>query len=170
MPAGFDAAIGDELGGCFVSPACYSQMTAMLMTLANGKVAICLEGGYNLHSISCSALAVAKTLMGEPPERLVIPAINHEAMNCIENVKRIQSDYWECLRDGVLPIAQLQGRGGDRLSKVMQSGWCNELREKFNMMSMHIQMSGLSEHFEKQVMVTPFITHADRIVMIIHDP
>jgi histone deacetylase 6 len=43
VASGFDAAAGDELGGCFVTPACYSHMTHMLMTLANGKVAVCLE-------------------------------------------------------------------------------------------------------------------------------
>jgi histone deacetylase 6 len=45
VAAGFDAAAGDELGGCFVTPACYAHMTHMLMTLANGKVAVCLEVG-----------------------------------------------------------------------------------------------------------------------------
>lgn len=43
VAAGFDAAAGDELGGCFVTPACYAHMTHMLMTLAAGKVAVCLE-------------------------------------------------------------------------------------------------------------------------------
>ena len=43
VSAGFDAAAGDELGGCFVSPACYGHMTHMLMNLAHGKVAVCLE-------------------------------------------------------------------------------------------------------------------------------
>ena len=43
VAAGFDAAAGDELGGCFVSPACYAHMTHMLMTLAGGRVAVCLE-------------------------------------------------------------------------------------------------------------------------------
>lgn len=43
VASGFDAAVGDELGGCFVTPACYAHMTHMLMTLANGKVAVCLE-------------------------------------------------------------------------------------------------------------------------------
>lgn len=43
VAAGFDAAAGDELGGCFVTPACYAHMTHMLMTLAGGKVAVCLE-------------------------------------------------------------------------------------------------------------------------------
>lgn len=43
VASGFDAASGDDLGGCFVTPACYAHMTHMLMTLANGKVAVCLE-------------------------------------------------------------------------------------------------------------------------------
>lgn len=43
VSAGFDAAAGDELGGCFVTPTCYTHMTHMLMSLANGKVAVCLE-------------------------------------------------------------------------------------------------------------------------------
>jgi hypothetical protein len=45
VSAGFDAAAGDVLGGCFVSPACYAQMTHLLMTLSNGKIAVCLEVG-----------------------------------------------------------------------------------------------------------------------------
>lgn len=45
VAAGFDAAAGDELGGCFVTPACYAHMTHMLTTLAGGKVAVCLEVG-----------------------------------------------------------------------------------------------------------------------------
>jgi histone deacetylase 6 len=43
VAAGFDAAAGDELGGCFVTPACYAHMTSMLSHLAHGKIAICLE-------------------------------------------------------------------------------------------------------------------------------
>lgn len=43
MASGFDAAAGDELGGCFVSPPCYAHMTHMLMSLAGGKIAVCLE-------------------------------------------------------------------------------------------------------------------------------
>ena len=43
VAAGFDAAAGDELGGCFVTPPCYAHMTHMLMSLAGGKIAVCLE-------------------------------------------------------------------------------------------------------------------------------
>ena len=43
VAAGFDAAAGDQLGGCFVTPSCYAHMTHMLKSLANGKVVMCLE-------------------------------------------------------------------------------------------------------------------------------
>lgn len=43
IAAGFDAAVGDQLGGCFVTPTCYAHMTHMLMSLAEGKLVVCLE-------------------------------------------------------------------------------------------------------------------------------
>ncbi len=48
VAAGFDAARGDPLGGCNLSPAGYAAMTRFLVTrYAQGKVVLCLEGGYN---------------------------------------------------------------------------------------------------------------------------
>ncbi|KAL9022133.1 MAG: hypothetical protein Q9185_000751 [Variospora sp. 1 TL-2023] len=43
IAAGFDAAIGDQLGGCFVTPTCYAHMAHMLSPLADGKLVVCLE-------------------------------------------------------------------------------------------------------------------------------
>jgi histone deacetylase 6 len=145
ISAGFDAAAGDELGGCWVTPGCYSHMTHMLMSLANGKVAVCLEGGYNLLAISRSALAVAKTLMGEPPERLSVPPLNMEASHTLHNVQRIQANYWDCMRPGVVPLLGLQERGTERISDVVRI-------------------------FDNQILVTPDIYKAKRILLIIHDP
>ena len=68
ISAGFDAALGDPLGGMRVSPAGYAYMTSELMKLANGNVIIALEGGYNLTSISVSAVACARTLLGKNVE------------------------------------------------------------------------------------------------------
>ncbi|KAH6717606.1 hypothetical protein BKA61DRAFT_289348 [Leptodontidium sp. MPI-SDFR-AT-0119] len=170
VSAGFDAAAGDELGGCYVTPACYSHMTHMLMSLANGKVAVCLEGGYNLHAISRSALAVAKTLMGEPPERIVIPPLNKTAAHTLNNVKRIQSAYWDCMRPGVVPLADLQERGTDRLSDMIRTAQKSTLGERHGMFPLYVQRTKLSRSFENQVLVTPEIDKARRILMIIHDP
>lgn len=43
VSAGFDAADGDILGQCHVSPAGYAHMTHMLLSLAGGKVCVALE-------------------------------------------------------------------------------------------------------------------------------
>lgn len=97
VAAGFDAAAGDELGGCFVTPPCYAHMTHMLKSLAGGKIAVCLEGGYNFHAIAKSALAVTKVLMGEPPDRMGATGPSEEARRTIREVKEVQSKYWRCL-------------------------------------------------------------------------
>lgn len=43
VSAGFDAAAGDDLGECYVTPAGYAHMTHMLSGLANGKLVVALE-------------------------------------------------------------------------------------------------------------------------------
>ena len=98
ISAGFDAAAGDPLGAFFVSPGCYAFMTRMLMSLAGGKVAVCLEGGYDLEAISKSALAVAQTLMGELPLQMEKPEISREAAKVLAKVQACQVPYWECMR------------------------------------------------------------------------
>ncbi|KAK6583588.1 hypothetical protein PZA11_003318 [Diplocarpon coronariae] len=170
ISAGFDAAAGDELGGCWVSPPCYAHMTHMLMSLADGKVAVCLEGGYNLRAISVSALAVARTLMGEPPERMTIPPLNKVAAHTLDNVKRIQSAYWECMRPGVVPLAALKDVGTSRLSDVIRTAQKHDLAEQHDMIPLYVQRTKLSRAFENQVLVTPELNRAKKILLIIHDP
>lgn len=43
VSAGFDAADGDTLGQCKVTPTGYAHMTYMLSALAGGKVVVALE-------------------------------------------------------------------------------------------------------------------------------
>jgi acetoin utilization deacetylase AcuC-like enzyme len=43
VSAGFDAAAGDELGECFVTPTGYAHMTHMLSGLAGGRLVVALE-------------------------------------------------------------------------------------------------------------------------------
>jgi histone deacetylase 6 len=70
ISAGFDAARGDPLGGCDVSPLGYGYMTKELVSLAEGKVIIVLEGGYNLQSIAASTLGCLNVLLGGDPPPL----------------------------------------------------------------------------------------------------
>lgn len=67
VSCGFDAARGDPLGDFDITPAGYAQMTHRLLSLANGRVGVVLEGGYNLKSIATSTAAIVRVLLGEPP-------------------------------------------------------------------------------------------------------
>ena len=51
VAAGFDAAEGDPLGGCRVSPQGFAQMLHPLLGLAGGRIAVVLEGGYHVPAI-----------------------------------------------------------------------------------------------------------------------
>eukprot|EP00294_Goniomonas_avonlea_P014009 CAMPEP_0114543584 /NCGR_PEP_ID=MMETSP0114-20121206/2430_1 /TAXON_ID=31324 /ORGANISM="Goniomonas sp, Strain m" /LENGTH=370 /DNA_ID=CAMNT_0001727925 /DNA_START=218 /DNA_END=1332 /DNA_ORIENTATION=+ len=63
VSAGFDAAAGDPLGGCKLSPDGYGRLTRGLLTVANGKMLQVLEGGYNLQVIPlCAEACVANML------------------------------------------------------------------------------------------------------------
>ncbi|KAJ1898722.1 Histone deacetylase hda1, partial [Coemansia sp. IMI 209127] len=63
VASGFDAAICDPIGECDVSPECYACMTSMLSSVANQRLVLSLEGGYNLDATSNSALACVKALL-----------------------------------------------------------------------------------------------------------
>ncbi|KAJ5104326.1 histone deacetylase Hda1 [Penicillium alfredii] len=166
VAAGFDAAAGDVLGGCFVSPPCYAQMTHMLMTLANGKVAICLEGGYNFRSISKSALAVAKTLMGEPPERLLVTSATEHAIGTVRQVAAIQSQYWRCM----FPKAPAHSVWADRLHDILRTYQSKQLYDKHKLTPLYIYRTGISKSFENQVLASPNYYQKVPLVVIFHDP
>ncbi|OBT80163.1 hypothetical protein VF21_00614 [Pseudogymnoascus sp. 05NY08] len=170
VAAGFDAADGDELGSCFVSPACYAHMTHMLMSLADGKVAVCLEGGYNLKAISRSALAVAKTLMGEPPERIELPPINKEALKILHRVKEAHAPFWECMQPGKINVKEEEDTDTARLNAVIRAYQYGILREKYKMVDMYVTRDKLAKGLEYQVLITSEFPAAKKILLIVHDP
>ena len=65
VSAGFDAAEGDPIGECRVTPEGYAHMTSMLKSIA--PVVLVLEGGYNLRSTARSTEACLRVLLGEQP-------------------------------------------------------------------------------------------------------
>lgn len=172
IAAGFDAAEGDMLGGCNVTPAGYAHMTHMLMSLADGKVAVCLEGGYNLESIARSATAVARTLMGEPPERLVNTTPTTSGVDDVKLVVRQQSRFWSCLHPKDLS-ARLTGPGahrGERLHNVVRGWQAKTLFEEYHMTPLFIHRESLAREFEDQVLATPNYAEARPLLIILHDP
>ena len=63
ISAGFDAAEGDPLGECKVTPECFGWMTQQLLTLADGKVVAALEGGYSTEVLAACSAAVLLSLV-----------------------------------------------------------------------------------------------------------
>ncbi|KAI9853167.1 MAG: Histone deacetylase hda1 [Thelocarpon superellum] len=169
VSAGFDAAEGDELGGCHVSPACYAQMTFGMMSLAQGKVVVCLEGGYNLHSISISALAVTRTLMGEPPDRLGHLVASDVAADDVQKVMGRQSRYWACLRCGDLAWTN-EGQKGERMHDVIRQYQSVELYKNHTMINLLILRDGVSRSFDNQVLATQNFASAETLILVFHDP
>ena len=49
-----------------VTPAFYSHLLSPLLSLAEGKTAVILEGGYCLQSLAEGAALTLKTLLGDP--------------------------------------------------------------------------------------------------------
>uniref|UniRef100_A0A8C9KJ01 UBP-type domain-containing protein n=1 Tax=Panthera tigris altaica TaxID=74533 RepID=A0A8C9KJ01_PANTA len=99
VSAGFDAAWGDPLGGCQVSPEGYAHLTHLLMGLANGRIILILEGGYNLTSISESMAACTRSLLGDPPPLLTLsrPPLSGALASITETIQ-VHRRYWRSLR------------------------------------------------------------------------
>lgn len=66
VSAGFDAVVGDPLGGMNLSPELYGHLTARLIRLSP-KLVLALEGGYNLRqtaecAVECTKVRAAPAL------------------------------------------------------------------------------------------------------------
>jgi hypothetical protein len=96
VSAGFDAAAGHAapLGGYKVSPACFGHMTQQLLKLADGKVILSLEGGYDLQSICDSAQECVRALLGDDPSPLREEELRrlpcHNAIDTLQKTIAIQ--------------------------------------------------------------------------------
>jgi acetoin utilization deacetylase AcuC-like enzyme len=66
VSAGFDAHQDDPLGGLQLTEETYDAVTRHLLSV-QPKLAVVLEGGYDLDAIARSSVRVVKTLLGDPP-------------------------------------------------------------------------------------------------------
>ena len=99
VAAGFDAAEGDPLGECHVTPECFGVLTRDLMTLANGKVVLALEGGYSLSATAASVASCMEALLG-----VQSPAPPGSAENCdkgarlaIDQTRAAHAEFWSSI-------------------------------------------------------------------------
>ncbi|XP_029340767.1 histone deacetylase 9 isoform X11 [Mus caroli] len=120
VSAGFDALEGHTppLGGYKVTAKCFGHLTKQLMTLANGRVALALEGGHDLTAICDASEACINALLGNEPgpleEDVLHQSVNTNAAASLQKTIDIQSKYWKSIkmvaaaRGGALPASQLQ--------------------------------------------------------------
>ncbi|KAF8973205.1 histone deacetylase complex protein [Flammula alnicola] len=169
ISAGFDAAAGDELGECLVSPAGYAHMTHMLSGLAGGRLVVALEGGYNLNSISNSALAVTRVLLGQAPDELPPLTANEAATETVWLVAREQSKYWKSLD----PKACEPQEGLESISfsipEILKAHRQHYLYTNHNMMQVPMMTPELEERFSSQIMCTPDIFENKTLVVFVHE-
>ncbi|XP_060223091.1 histone deacetylase 9 isoform X12 [Meriones unguiculatus] len=120
VSAGFDALEGHTppLGGYKVTAKCFGHLTKQLMTLADGRVALALEGGHDLTAICDASEACINALLGNELGPLEEDALhqtpNTNAAASLQKVIEIQSKYWKSIkmvavsRGCALPRSQLQ--------------------------------------------------------------
>uniref|UniRef100_A0AAZ3RSZ8 Protein deacetylase HDAC6 n=1 Tax=Oncorhynchus tshawytscha TaxID=74940 RepID=A0AAZ3RSZ8_ONCTS len=99
VAAGFDSVIGDPKGEMSASPQCFSVLTHMLLGLAQGKLLLVLEGGYNLQSTAEGVCACLRSLLGESCPRLRSPSIpSDSALKSISRSISALYPYWTSLQ------------------------------------------------------------------------
>lgn len=109
VSSGFDAANNDPVGDYRVKPATYGHFIHHLLPLASGKIVACLEGGYNLESISESAAHVVSVLLGDQPQSLQLEPPSNSAILSMKNVISYhKSDYKLLCLDYDLPSDEVE--------------------------------------------------------------
>jgi len=103
VSAGFDAARGDLIGDCDLTPDMYYFMTvSILKALDDVPIVVALEGGYNTDVIACCMEAVALALLNEkwdedgtqywdaPQDKKLV-----ESRSLLTDGRKIFSGYWD---------------------------------------------------------------------------
>lgn len=97
---GFDAVEGDLLGDFNLTPEGFGMLVSMLMPFAqHGKIALALEGGYNLQQIARCAYECIRVLNGESPK---LPnkssVVNSATWDIIAQNIDLHRKQWKLLR------------------------------------------------------------------------
>ncbi|PNW76745.1 hypothetical protein CHLRE_11g469600v5 [Chlamydomonas reinhardtii] len=96
VAAGFDAADGDPVGDCSLTPGGYGWMTERLLRFAGGKVVLALEGGYNTGVTAACAAACVRTLLEGASTAPLLPDTQPDTATKrnLEQVYMTQRAHW----------------------------------------------------------------------------
>lgn len=125
-----------------ITPAFYAHLLSPLMAFAEGKVAVILEGGYCLQSLSEGAALTLRTLLGDPCPLLVEPlqpptkSVQETILNCIH----AHRPYWNSLQtNATYGLEELNNVNPQpNLHKVLQAyKWTEPTPERFPTRDFH---------------------------------
>ncbi|CAE6451823.1 unnamed protein product [Rhizoctonia solani] len=167
ISAGFDAAAGDTLGNCDVTPACYAHMTALLSTLAGGKLVVALEGGYNPESIAKSALAVTHALLGDPLPELPRLEASEIATEVVWQVARIQSQYWHCIQAPSLEPSDIVDETTIHLPELFKAWRREHALKDFGLYEFPWAVPELDDSYNGQLLVR-YLSPLPLLITIVH--
>jgi acetoin utilization deacetylase AcuC-like enzyme len=99
ISAGQDIHYADPIGGMLVTSDGFRGLSERIKSVTpRGQVVACLEGGYDLHSLADSVLAVCGSLFDFPTrinEDKVDSGISTNVCDSVDKAINIQSKYWQ---------------------------------------------------------------------------
>uniref|UniRef100_A0A8R1HSQ8 Histone deacetylase n=2 Tax=Caenorhabditis japonica TaxID=281687 RepID=A0A8R1HSQ8_CAEJA len=97
VSAGFDCLKGDPLGGMQLTPNGYSHFIYHLKALAQGRLLVVLEGGYNHQMSAVAAQKCVRVLLGHAPYpvELVDPPKESTVSSCVSLAAALRH-HWNC--------------------------------------------------------------------------
>ena len=103
VSAGFDAAVGDPIGQCQVTPQGYRMLTRKLQGIGQGEIVMVLEGGYNLESLGdCVQECVAQLMESNDRSPLQQPVAEKplplRTINAINKTIAAHQKFWPQLK------------------------------------------------------------------------
>ncbi|KDE04664.1 hypothetical protein MVLG_04888 [Microbotryum lychnidis-dioicae p1A1 Lamole] len=170
VSAGYDAAEGDELGQMKVTPAGFAHMTHLLSVLADGKLVLALEGGYNVESVVKSAHACVEVLVGDEPRRLELGAASQSATNVCHEVMKVQSKYWKSM--GYALESPEEAKDAGRmipLAEMLKSHRVYELYHDYAMYNIELADPELEEAYKDQVLCSSDVYDCETLIIFMHD-
>ncbi|QIX02429.1 hypothetical protein AMS68_007946 [Peltaster fructicola] len=169
VASGFDAAAGDTLGRCHVSDGCYAYLTHALMGVCS-KVAVVLEGGYNMLSISLSAVGVVKALLGRELPRMANSLPSVYGVYDVDNVVSILQSrtHWQTVKVRVQNQTSPMIPVGVR--EVIRQWEIAQLWDRYNLFPLFVEAENINKLYHNCVLANPgFGNRANPLLLIIHE-
>ncbi|KAI3618931.1 histone deacetylase clr3 [Moniliophthora roreri] len=166
ISAGFDAAQGDELGECLVSPAGYAHMTHMLSSLAGGRLAV---GGYNIESSANSAIAVLKVVLGEAPNELPPLTASEAGTETVWLVAKEQSKYWKSVDPKACEPREEVEAITFSIPEILKAHRQHYLYTEHGMMQVPLLGEELDKKFSSQIICSQDLFENNTMIVFAHE-